>query len=273
MPDQSKTRKRRWPKWIFALLVLLVVVVAVVYVLAKRTATNDIATQLNALDLGRHELGSVSVGIDGVVANEIQFFRDNDPADQPWLTVDHLKVEHPIVELAQGVSRYNAIELAGVKANIDAVSFDFDADTAFDFSQLELPAKQIRLTDAQVSLVAEGNPTLAITDIQLQLNQAGEDPLSPVTIEGRIGDFLGSEVAATGLLNTTNQQFNLTLATDQIDVTTEQWKRLPGLPKNIETNFTADGKLKTLTCELALEDNEFVIDGTAKIADLSLIHI
>jgi len=68
---------------------------------------------LNALDLGRHELGSVSVGINGVVANEIQFFRDTDPADQPWLTVDRLKVEHPIVELAQGASRYNAIELAG----------------------------------------------------------------------------------------------------------------------------------------------------------------
>ena len=270
MPDQSKTRKRRWPKWIFALLVLLFLVMTVVYVIAKRTATNDIATQLNALDLGRHELGSVSVGIDGVVANQIQFFRNNDPADQPWLTVDRLIVEHPIVELAQGVSRYNAIELAGVKANVDALSFDSGADTAFDFSQLELPAKQIRLTDAQVSLVARGKPTLAITDIQLQLNQTGEDPLSLVTIEGRIGDLLGSAVEATGLLGANNQQLNLTLTTDQLDVTTEQWKSLPGLPKNIETNFTADGKLDTLRCGLALEDNEFVIDGTAKIADLAI---
>ena len=243
---------------------------AVVYLIAKRTATNDIATQLNALDLGRHELGSVSVGINGVVANEIQFFRDTDPADQPWLTVDRLKVEHPIVELTRGASRYNAIELTGVKASVDAVSFDFDADAAFDFSQLELPAKQIRLTDAEVSLVAEGNQTLAIADIQLKLNQTGEDPLSPVVIEGRIGDFLGSEVEATGLLDATNQQFNLTLATDQLDVTTEQWKRLPGLPKNIETNFTADGKLETLTCEMALEDNAFIIDGTAKIASLAI---
>jgi len=72
LSDQPKTRKRRWPKWIFALLVLLVVIVAVIYVIAKRTATNDIATQLDALDLGRHELGSVSVGIDGVVASRSQ---------------------------------------------------------------------------------------------------------------------------------------------------------------------------------------------------------
>ena len=110
----------------------------VVYVIAKRTATNDIATQLNALDLGRHELGSVSVGIDGVVANQIQFFRNNDPAEQSWLTVDRLIVEHPIVELAQGVSRYNAIELAGVKANVDALSFDSGADTAFDLSLIHI---------------------------------------------------------------------------------------------------------------------------------------
>ena len=270
MSDQPKTRKRRWPKWIFALLVLLVVIVAVIYVIAKRTATNDIATQLDALDLGRHELGSVSVGIDGVVASEIQFFRDNDPANQPWLTVDRLKVEHPIIELAQGASRYNAIELAGVKANIDATLFDSNTDAAFDFSQLELPAKQICLNDARVSFVVQGQPTLAITDIQLQLNQASEDPSSPVTIEGRIGDFLGSEVEASGLLDANNQRLNLTLATDQLDVTTEQWKSLPGLPKNIETNFTADGKLDTLRCELALEDNDFVIDGTAKIAGLAI---
>jgi len=138
LSDQPVKRKRRWPIWVFVILALLVAIVFVAYTYAKRTAAHDVAQQLNALELGPHEIGSISVGLNGVLAEDIQFYRDGESAEQPWLTVDRLTVEHPIVELAQGTSGYNAIELAGVTATVESASlFESDSDTSFDLSEYQ----------------------------------------------------------------------------------------------------------------------------------------
>ena len=270
MSAQPKKRKRRWPIWVFAILLLLAVLVVAGYWFAKRTAASDIAKQLDALEVGPHEIGSVSVGLNGVVANDIEFFKEGESKEQPWLTVDRLTVEHPILELAQGASSYNAIELAGVKATLESASlFESDPDGAeLNLSELELPAKQLRLKDAQVVIVDAGKPDLTIDGIQLQLDQNEND--AAVAITGEVGDLLGSKVDIAGELAANREQLNLTMTADEFNVATQQWQNLPGVPQGMEKNITADGKLIAFGCDVTLKNDDLIVDGSAEVDGLEI---
>ena len=271
MSDQPKKQKRRWPIWVLSILLLVAVIVFAGYWYAKRTAAHDIAQQLNALELGPHEIGSTSIGLNGVVANDIEFYRDEESRGEPWLTVDRLTVEHPLLELAQGASSYNAIELAGVKATIESASlFESDSDASFDLSELELPAKQLRLKDAQVVIVDEAKPDVTIKGIQLELNQQDGESPSAVTIKGEVEDLLGTKIDIAGKLPADREQLSLTLSADEFDVVTEQWKDLPGIPQGIDNSVTVDGKLVGLGCDVTLKSDDLIVDGTAKVGGLEV---
>ena len=269
MSDQPKKQKRRWPIWVFAILLLVVLIGVGGYWFAKRTAASDISAQLDALEIGPHEIGSVSVGLNGVVANDIEFFKEGETDKPAWLTVDRLNVEHPLLELAQGTSSYNAIELAGVKATLEAASLFAESDTeaSLDLSGLELPAKQLRLKDAQVVIVDPAKPDLAVKDIQLQLDQKDDDS---VTITGQVGDLLGTKVEIAGELPANREQLSVNLLADDFDVVTKQWQNLPGLPPGIDKSLTVDGKLKLLSCEVTLKNDDLKVDGSAEIDQLAI---
>ena len=240
------------------------------YWYAQRTAANDIAKQLDALEIGPHKIGSTSVGLNGVVANDIEFFREEKSGEQPWLTVDRLTVEHPLLELARGPTSYNAIELAGVKATLESDSlFESDTDASFDLSELELPAKQLRVKDAQVVIVDDVKPDVIIKGIQLQLDQQGEDSPSTVKIKGEVEDLLGSKIDIAGELPANREKLSLTLAADEFEVATKQWQNLPGLPEGIDKTLTVDGKLVELGCDVTLESDSLTVDGSAKIGRLA----
>ena len=255
MSDQSKKRKRRWPIWIFAILLLVVLLGIGGYWFAQNKAAGDVAKQLDALDVGPHEIGSVSLGLNGVVANDIEFFREGETGQPAWLTVDRLTVEHPLLELAQGTSSYNAIELAGVKATIESASLfeSSDEETSFDLSELELPAKQLRLKDAQVVITDEVKDDVTIKGIQLQLDQQEGDSPSAVSIKGEVGDLLGNKIDIAGELPANREQLSLKLLADDFDVATQQWQNLPGLPQGIDKNVTVDGKIIGLACDVTLK--------------------
>ena len=271
MSDQPKKQKRRWPFWVFTILFLIVVIVVAGYWFAKRTAANDIAKQLDALELGPHEIGSVSIGLNGVAANDIEFFREGESGKEPWMTVDSLTVEHPILELAQGASSYNAIELAGVKATIESASlFEGGGDTSFDLSELELPAKQLRLKDAQVVIVDDAKPDVTINGIQVQVDQQDGEAPSAVTIKGEVGDLLGTKIDISGELPSNREQLSLKLLADEFNVVTQQWQNLPGLPPGIDKTVTVDGKLTGLGCDVTLKGDDLKVDGSAKISNLEV---
>ena len=238
------------------------------YWFAKRTAARDIAKQLDALEIGPHEIGSVSVGLNGVAANDIEFFKEGESDKPAWLTVERLTVEHPLLELAQGTSSYNAIELAGVKATLDSASlFESDSEASLNLSELELPAKQVRLKDAQVVIVDPVKSDLAIKDIQLQLDQNEDDS---VTIEGKVGDLLGTKVDIAGDLPANREQLSVTLLADEFKVATQQWQNLPGLPQGIDKNLTVDGNLNLLSCAVTVKNDDLKVDGSAEIDQLAI---
>jgi autotransporter translocation and assembly factor TamB len=115
-------------------------------------AKSKLESQLVAAGLQSPRIGSVHVGLGGVVANDIQV----ESMDGIELSIRRLTVRQSIFELARGVTPMDAIVLNGSKLSLDSRAIKGDDSFSLsdiDFSGVTLPAEKIELDDFELSLL------------------------------------------------------------------------------------------------------------------------
>ena len=284
-----------------AILVLLMIAVAAGYFGVARIAKSQIHEQLLKLDLGTPQIGTVSVSLDGIRADDITFSKtktdDADDGEAPWLTVDQLIISHPLTKLAAVDDQYDAIEIVGAKARVDLPDNQAESDFEIDIAGLTLPASQLSVQDSQVALIDSDGDEFLVEGIELNLNQGD----STVNVNGSVNQLADASWTIEGSLQPDQNKFQLTLDSDRIDLEADdlksfpivkdfvpQWLKLDGVfsPKVVFSSSTAESSLPIdvrgdvgiteanidigfLDLSLAVTDGSINFDGnSAKISSI-----
>jgi hypothetical protein len=284
-PQQTKQKRRtRWPKWLAIICLLLCVCTVVAWLIVKSIVANKIESQLSDLGFGKPSIDQVAVGTDGVAAKGISFFRENE--NQPWVTIDTLAIEHPLSGLAAGDEVYNGLTIDGVEAALDLAGSEEPFDlTAIDLTGIELPAKQIKLTNASIAIRQpaktgadvdadeptfddQTNPPLQTIDrINATVKTSGD---GIVLIDGEIGDLVGGRWNISGQLAQDRKQWNASLESQRIKLVDGQWQALPGMPGGVAKYLQADVQASAKIELSSNQNGSFDYIATTKIFEAQL---
>ena len=233
MPDRTKKKNKRWRWLLLVLLAVLFIVGVSAWLYAQNVVATRIETQLSDLGLGSTKIGNISIGLGGVEAHNIELAQSIDDAE-PAITLERLSIRHPIVGLASGDKAFDALELQGLRAviNVDELC----AGSDFDFSTIDLPTKNLRVSDSSIVLRQLNRSDFLIAGVEAQVKPI-EDELS---FNGRIGQLLDGEWELDGTLSPEQNSWKIKLATDSLEVTDGKWQRWPMLPSSIESYIRVD---------------------------------
>ena len=245
-PKQQPKKPRRWRRWLIAIVLVLLAVGVGVWFFATGVARQTIEAQLGELGLGKPNIGGVSIGLNGITANDIEFFKDPNDS-QAMMTIDSLNIVHPIAGLVAGDEVFNEIEIAGAMAMIDVA--EPQSDEPFDLSSISLPAKSLKIIDSTVVLQQENRTDFTLGDINLAAKSDDET----IDVQGTIGQVAGGELVINGSLNPKGKTWNAELVTESVILENGVWQNWPGLPDSLEQQIELDG---TLAATVKLNGNE-----------------
>ncbi len=290
-PKKSRIwRKVLWGGMI--LLFLLLVAAAVVWNVATNEARKQIDSRLRELDLGDVQMGEVRLNPDGVTAEDISFTRPG--SDSPWLTAQELKIEEPLSNLAAGGSDYDRIRIDDARVNLDLDELTGEpvreqAETAerpgveagsFDLADFQLPAGEVVLNNASVTLQQSGREDLTLEDLNLTLTgndvagAAGADEAdggSEIRIEGSARLPGGERATIAGSVDPQANRADLQLDAGTVSLDAEQWRRWPGVPDWLPNYVTADGEV-TLEATVQKQPNsDFALNLAVRPQSLDLV--
>ena len=229
----NSNKPRRWLKWFLGLLILFGVAVFCFWLYVKGEVASRVESQLSQLGLGKPKIGQIVVGVNGVDAKAIKFFRSED-SKEPWLTVGRLAIQHPFSKLIVGDEIYDGIEISDSRLELDLD--EPMGQTKFDLSAIKLPAKKVQLTNALVELRQANRSNLSFEGVSATLVE--ED--HTINVKGSINEFAGANWAIAGDIVPSENRFNLNLETEAAELVDGQWQRWPGMPDSIEKYVRAD---------------------------------
>ncbi|MFK7768409.1 MAG: AsmA-like C-terminal region-containing protein [Mariniblastus sp.] len=237
MSESTRPKKKRWLRWLVALLILFVVVGLSAWFYAKNIVAARIESQLAELGLGTPNIGNVSIGANGVEAQGIVFFES--PGDEePAVTLERLTIRHPISGLAAGDEVFDELELRGLLAVVDLEDFKADSTggAGLDLSTLKLPARKFQLTDSTVVLKQRNRDDFTIEKIDAEIKPTENG----FAIDGQIGQMLGGQWQVNGDVSTQNNEWTVNVATDRLAIKDNQWQRWPMVTDSMEEYLKAD---------------------------------
>ncbi len=245
--NSAAKTKRRWRRML--LLALFVVIVSSGgWFYLKQTVATRLQTQLASLGMGRPEIGSLAIGLNGIVATDLQFFQPETP-DESWLSLDELVIDHPLVGLATGDQVFNKLEIVEPRVVID---LDQPRENSkFEFSNVEIPARVVELTHATVILRQQDRTDLMLEGISLTTVNSG----ATVQFSGTVEKFVQAAWSIGGEFNPGRSSFQAQFETDQAQLVDGQWQRWPGLPDSLENQIRADA---TASVSVSLQGDQQV---------------
>ena len=270
---QYARKPRRWVAWLSLILILLFIGAIVAWTFVKGFVEDKIQTQLADLNLGETKIGSVSVGMGGVAARNIEFKLD--PQDEsPWLKVGSLNINHPLTELAAGATEFNEIELADAQGTLTIdqlmkLASSGDPDAEFDLSQVKLPAKKISVTDSNFEIKSDSTPdakSLNVVGANLQIQTENDKQI----ISGQIEELLGGQWKIAGNIDPAANTYAANISTEDLQLANEQWQSLPYVPENLGETITASGTMDISADITGNAENPLALDGKAKVKSLDL---
>ncbi|MEM9940816.1 MAG: hypothetical protein AAF939_04430, partial [Planctomycetota bacterium] len=177
----------------------LIVVVIAVWWIVGTIAKQKIEAELSRLDLGNPQINHVSLGFDGIHAQQIQFLSASDTE----LSVESIKIEHPIWELILGTSTYQSIRINGPRMRYSISNAA--ASTGFDLRDLNLPAETLTIKNGQIEIV-DASQSLLIQQIDASITS---DPPNQIQIKSQVGKILGTSWDIAGTVDLQNETIEL----------------------------------------------------------------
>ena len=235
-------------------LLILLIVAGIGYFFANDFAKSKISNQLSQLGLGDADVGSVAIMPDGISASDISFPETNGVS----LSVDSLRIYHPISGLIAGDESFNSIEIGKPSVVLDASQLG-GGETEFDLaslSDLSLPTNDLTVTDANVKLV-DGNREANIDGIDVKIT----DKDGVLKLDGSTGDLLGAQWQIDGQFNREQAKATVKLTADEGRVLSDELVNLPMIPQSI-----SDSIKKNVSFEVAYADTEVNVVAEGKKA-------
>ena len=269
MPTNPTTRSSKrllsgWKLWAASFFGLLLIVLIGVWLYAGEFAKSSIKEQLANLGLGRPEVGGASITTSGVQARDISIYRDGE--EEPWLTVDKLDIDHPIVALASGADQFNALRVEGLKATLDLDDLmNQDSPTEFSWDVVKLPADKIQVSDSQVILKQSDGEDLAVTGISATVENGDE-----ISINGEVDSLLGSPWTMDGVVNPAQESLSLDIASSKLTLTTNLLESLPMIPDDLSKNVTLDGSVGANVKVNFQGTDQLAVDGLVEVQQLDV---
>ncbi len=247
--------------WLLFLLVLIAITVVGWYSL-DGYVKSQLEIQLTELGLGSPEISSVSTGSSGITARQVQFRHAG--ASQPWLSLEELKIDHPLSSLVAGDNHYNAIELNGIRTVIDLAGAG-ERRGSFELSELKLPAQELRFNDAELVLKSEDKRDFTVSQLSGSIKQHDQ-----LQLKATIGQMAGGRWQAEGSFDQAEAAFNLQLESVSLNLETGQWADWPLVPKGLDSIVTADGQVRA-SIQLAVDASQLKeLKGAITVGDVAM---
>lgn len=231
-----------WSRKFGVILLLLSLLAIGSWFALTRYVRSEIANQLAELELGDVQIGRVSVYPGGISANQVQIFKETDTdRREPWVTVNSLRIEHPLMSLAAGAKRYNAVVADGAEIHIDVNALMEDSnESQFSLKDLELPADEVRVSDANVWLHGSGQEgrqkNLKVEGLHAVIKNGPE-----LQLTGSIEDLVNGAWQISGVADPNRDSAEVRVTSKSVSLQTDQWSAWPLLPSGLEQAVTADG--------------------------------
>jgi hypothetical protein len=245
--ESTKPRRKRKRRIGLIILFVFLVICFFGWISLNSIVKSKIASQLVAAGIDSPKVGSVRIGLDGIVAREIQF----EAAEGVQVQLSKLTVKQSIFELASGDTPMDGIILDGGELLID--SSKVKSGSSFSLSDLELdevslPADRIAVNNFLVRIFDEdGEVVLNIAETELT-EQDGGFVISGLT------KTLDGELQFDGRIAKSSGDIDIEFDGLKLHFVDQQWQKWPKIPPSVLKHLGAD----------AVADVSGVIDGNLK---------
>jgi hypothetical protein len=247
---EDKRRKRRFRLHRLILVILIATLFIAgglffVYRYAISQAKSRVVEKLAAVNNGPVEIERVSLGWDGIRAENVRLSQEGDA--EAWIAIGQLFVQSPLSKLISDAPVIDRIEIKDTTINL---KLDEQGALLHNFNTggtSTLPSKIVDISNAKLIITQPDRNDFVVDGVNLQLNEKN----GVIEFSGLAADLVESSWKFDGTYASDTKAINLDANTESLQIDSAKIARWPLIPQHaldallVQGNATASLNLKT----------------------------